>query len=131
MAIFWGKLEVIEAGLATHRPVAINVIAKGMDEEVEVITLAKRVSVPDPVLGPQLQPPMDAWNILGEKIEAEWAGIGAHNDSRKLEDGCEARWARLWGGWMKLAEKEMGPMFGGCDFVHKDCEVKRVPIRKA
>ncbi len=60
LAIFCGKLEVIEAGLATHRPVAINVMAKVMDKEVEVITLAKRVSGPDPVAGPQLQPPIEA-----------------------------------------------------------------------
>ncbi len=48
-----------------------------------------------------------------------------------MEDGSEGRWPKLWCSWAKLAEREVGPMFGGCDMIHSEWETRRVPIKQA
>ncbi len=64
LAMYIDKVRTVEAGLATHRPVALVIRAKGLEGQVEVVHLAERTSSPEPLFGPQQPAAEEGWRGL-------------------------------------------------------------------
>ncbi len=72
-----GKIRTIEAGLATHRPVALVIREKELEELVEVVQLARRTKSPEPVFGPHHPADENGWRSFCKDVKEECKRIGA------------------------------------------------------